>query len=99
MSDDVRHDFPGAIGLRESFGPYFSTPDADDFAGINPMRVLYDIGVAPEDFRPPVRILQVELRQVPERVALLDRVLDFLGGVSDYEQLSDGVSANGVGGG
>ena len=49
------------------------------------MRVLYYVGVAAEDLRPAEWILEVELRQIPERVALLDDVLHFLGSIGDND--------------
>ena len=41
-----------------------------NLTGINPVRVLDDVGVQPVDFRPQERIVEIMLREVPQRVAL-----------------------------
>ena len=59
------------------------------------MRILYDVGVAAEDLRPAERILEVELRQIPEGVTLFHHVLDFLGGVGADDEVVGSVDLNG----
>src|SRR5205085_7947183 len=71
----------------ECFGLHFVPPDANDFAGVDPVRILYDVGVAAEDLRPAERILEIELRQVPQRVALFHHVLHFLGAVGRHDEI------------
>ncbi len=87
----MRHDFAGAIGTSERSRLHFSSRDADDFAGIDPVRILHDVGVAAEDLRPAERVLQVGLRQIPECVALLHHVLHFPGGVGGHDEVVRGI--------
>src|SRR5439155_1784783 len=73
---EIRHNFAGTVSPGERLWFHFVAPDADDFAWVDPVRILYDVGVAAKDLRPAERILEIEIRQVPERVALLHHVLD-----------------------
>ena len=91
----MRDDFAGAVGAGERARLHFSAPDANDFAGIDPVRISHDVRVASEDLRPAKWILEIELRQVPERVALFHHVLDFLRGIGADDEVVGGIDLNG----
>jgi hypothetical protein len=44
----------------------------EHFAGIDPVRILDDVSIQPIDLRPKERITEVQLRQIPQRIATLD---------------------------
>ena len=51
------------------------------------MRIFYDVGIAAENLRPAERVLQVGLREIPERIAFFHHVLHFLSGVGSHDEI------------
>src|SRR3954468_10635027 len=94
----MRDDFSSTVCLRKRLRFHFGSPDADDFAGVNPMRILYNISVPAKNLRPPERILQVKVGEIPERIALFDDVFDFLCSIGDHE-LVGRIGADAISGG
>ena len=69
-----------AVGARE----------AEHFAGIDPVRILHDARVHAIDVGPEERIAAIVLGEIPERIALTDRVGLGRGGLSEDQTRGQG---------
>ena len=79
----------GGIGRRHGRDAV-RTGQPEDLAGVDPVRILHDAGVHAVDVGPQERIAAILLGEIPQRIALADRVGLGRGGLRERQTRGQG---------